>query len=165
MNKTIRATILVLIIFASLITPCLAKEYLNPRFKFAISIHPDWEKFKNPAPANGDGISFTFPGKGTFSASGMYNVLGRSLKEEATALVGDEKILKQNKITIDGMNAIMTLSEKENHRTLSVSIFRKVKGQDGIYYTIFYQAPKKIFEKYQSQAEDSIVTFRKLKLK
>ncbi len=150
------------IILVSVFSPCFAKEYHNARFGFAISIYDSWWRYKNPDPVNNDGVSFSLPGKAYFSVSGSHNVLNRSLKEEAAALTEGGKILKQNKRTIDGMPAIITMWEKDGEKFYAASILRKGKDGDDLFYTIYFKSLKKDFDKFSADAGDAMATFRKL---
>jgi len=161
-NNLVR--ILIFLVLVSLLTSVsMAKEYGNVRFGFAISIPDSWFKYRNPPPANNDGISFSLPGKAVFSASGSYNVMNRSLDGEVKERIGDEKVLKKTRLKLDGQKAIVTLTEKKGIRTLMAVVIKKMKDGDEIIYSIYYSAPIKVYSKYQAGAEDSMATFRFLK--
>lgn len=162
MRRKILTLCIAAIILSAVFSPCYAKEYRNARFGFAISIYDSWWRYKNPDPVNNDGISFSFPGKAYFSVSGCYNVLNRTLKEEAAALTEGGEIIKQNKRTIDGMPAIITLWDKDGERLYAASILRKGKDGNEIFYTIYYKSLKKDFHKFNADAGDAMATFRKL---
>lgn len=164
MKRRLLILFITVIVLMSVFSPCYAKEYRNARFGFAVSIYDSWWKFKNPDPANNDGISFSLPGNAYFSVSGSHNVLSRTLKEEAAGLTEGGKILKQNKRTIDGMPAIITLWEKEDEKFYTASILRKMKDSSEIFYTFYYKAPKKSFNKFFADAGDFLATFRKLSI-
>ena len=161
MKRRFWTLLIAAIILASVLSPCYAKEYLNVRFSFYISIPDSFMKYKNPEPMNNDGISFSLPGKAYFSVSGSHNVLDRSLKEESAGLTEGGKILKQNRRTIDGMPAIITLWDKDGERFYAASILRKGKDGNEIFYTIYYKAPKKSFNKFKADVGDAMATFSK----
>ena len=77
-------------------------KYTNTRFGFTLDLPDKWSSYRDPAPANGDGVSFSLPGEARFSASGSYNALERSLDESIKEWTDEKKLLRNTPIELSG---------------------------------------------------------------
>ena len=139
------------------------ERYVNPRFSFSVLVP---KKFRKKFSDNGDGIILTAPQNKNVEirASGGHNALVYTLEEEASMPNEGEKLLFRKNINLkykhEGriIKAIKILSETRNQRILKL-IFSNNSDND-IFYSVWCQAPKSDFNKYQKLFEKVIQSIR-----
>ena len=139
------------------------ERYVNPRFCFSV-LAP--KQFQKKFSDNGDGIILTAPQNKNVEirASGGYNALFYTLEEEASLHCEGEKILSHENINLSykhkgrAIKAKKILSEANGQRFLKL-VFSNNSNND-IFYSVWCQAPKSDFNKYQKLFEKVIQSIR-----
>ncbi len=152
-------SILVILIATLTIFPSVSlagEKYVNPRFGFSIELPDKWAPFRDPAPQNNDGVSFTLPGDARFSASGSHNVLERSLKDSVDEWIAGNPIIRSTPITLsNGKGEYVRWNDQDQNHML---LFVMSRDKD-ICFTVYYRGPENSFPLYSTEAFQALKTF------
>lgn len=154
MNR-VEKVILFLVVFAwALSGLAFADVYKNSRFGFSIVYPQDWNIFKNPAPENGDGISFSLPGNCAFTARAYRNTSQNSLENEIKFHVKDGTITREGKFSISGIPAKRVIFRNKDKMTI---MYMAIKND--IVYISYYSGPMETFSKNGKNANKALSSF------